>query len=76
MGSNNGGGGCETQAGTSVTSIDRYCGGTLNCINGQTNPMTVVSSRQPFELGVEFNAVDPATTANRGFCLNYFQIPC
>ena len=33
------------------------------------------SSRIPFELGVFFNSQDPPTL-NRGFSLNFYQIPC
>ena len=48
---------------------------------------TIFSSYLPFELGVVFNgqdglntannAIDPnLPTKNRGFCLDYYQIPC
>ena len=35
-----------------------------------------ISSRIPFELGVSFNSQDSSAALNRGFCLNYYQLPC
>ena len=48
---------------------------------------TLFSSKLPFELGVYFNSQDGSNpagnavdagqpTKNRGFCLNYNQLPC
>ena len=54
----------------------RYCGGTLTCRNGETVAQTIISATLPFQLGVGFNSQDPSSTLNRGFCLNFNQIPC
>lgn len=62
--------------GISLSSVDRYCGGTLTCTAGSSNPATIISSRVPFDLDVDFSSVDTAGANNRGFCLNYYQILC
>jgi len=56
--------------------VDRYCGGTLNCWDDSTTPAEVVSDIIPFRIGVEFNPTEQAASNNRGFCLNYRQITC
>jgi len=85
-GSNLGLGGCITPVAqaTPVPSVDRYCGGTLTCQRASTFQSTIVTDRLPFCLEVDFSATEgqsPAATGevptnNRGFCLNYYQIPC
>jgi len=79
---------CLTPGNTAQVTIDRYCGGTLTCRSADnTNPATIISSKLPFELGVYFNSQDGSNpagnavdagqpTKNRGFCLNYNQLPC
>jgi len=72
-------GSCCTPASPACISqytVDRYCGGTLNCYPGSESKNVIISSRQPFELEVEFSATEQAGTNNRGFCLNYYQILC
>ena len=39
------------------------------------NYLSYSSDRIPFELEVFFND-EEQDTANRGFCLNYYQLPC
>ena len=48
----------------------------LTCRNGETVAQTIISATLPFQLGVGFNSQDPSSTLNRGFCLNFYQIPC
>jgi hypothetical protein len=50
----------------------------LNCINGSPFNSQIWSASQPFGLTVHSTAADTdvLTDNNRGFCLNYRQIPC
>lgn len=57
----------------SVPQVDQYGGAALTCISGTSTAYEVVSDT--FTLGVFFNNFE-GTTNNRGFCLNYRQIPC
>jgi len=76
-GSNGGGNDCRTgNTAIATGSIDRYCGGTLNCWDNSETPAEVVSDIVPFRLGVSLNSAEGATSFNRGFCLNYRQILC
>ena len=50
--------------------------GTDNLFGEFTTYINIFSERLPFELEVFFNSQDQASTNNRGFCLNYYQIPC
>ena len=65
---------CVNPVGT-VPTVDFYCGGSLNCVTGQANGVTIISDRTPFEVEVDFNTAE-TNTGNRGFCLNYNQILC
>lgn len=75
-GSNNGEGGCTTPGPVTNPYVDRYCGGTLSCNFNSKSPQRIITDRVPFEMEVNFNSLDTAGTANRGFCLNYAQMQC
>merc|ERR1711892_120486 len=59
-GTNPGGAPCKDKNGNTVPSVDRFCGGTLNCNHESKSPSEVVSSRVPFQLGVNFRGADNA----------------
>ena len=60
-----------------LITLDRYCGSFLNCITGQAFSRSVFTDS--FMVSVNFNAMDNfaggVTNNNRGFCLNWQQIP-
>merc|ERR1711892_896663 len=75
QGSNGGSNYCGVNpAVTPFPSVDRFCGGTLNCWDNSLTPAEIVSEIVPFRLGVRLNPTEPGTSNNRGFCLNYRQI--
>merc|ERR1712004_172028 len=63
------------------TSLSRYCGYKLNPVYEQIESVPVCDCTSPFTVGVHFDAFPEASSAiagnpNRGFCLDYLQIPC
>lgn len=76
-GSNNGArGSCLTPGSVAQDYVDRYCGGTLNCVFNSGGPSMIVSDQIPFMLEVKLSSADPSTAHNRGFALDYRQLPC
>jgi len=70
-------GSAQLAACNDVARIDKYCYHTLTCIAGSSSPAEVVTSVIPFTLGVSFNDAETNEAhLNRGFKLNYRQIPC
>eukprot|EP00093_Oithona_nana_P006559 06559.XXX_116884_118935_1 [CDS] Oithona nana genome sequencing. len=57
----------------------RYCGAKLSTVDDNKFNVPICDCSSPFMVGVHFDdQVDTASdmAANRGFCLNYRQVPC
>ncbi|XP_018377834.1 PREDICTED: uncharacterized protein LOC108770662 [Trachymyrmex cornetzi] len=62
---------------TSMTCVDRLCGGTFNSETLNLNGSSVISTVKPFRLIFHTDSIEgPSDVGNRGFCLNYVQQPC
>ena len=53
---------------------DRFCGGNLNCQRGAMYSAPLFSDS--FYIDTIFNANDNSPNENRGYSINYQQVPC
>ncbi|CAG9840204.1 unnamed protein product [Diabrotica balteata] len=59
-----------------TATVDRICGGVLAADISST-PTTVRSTVKPFQLYFHADGMEaPNDVDNKGFCLNYIQVPC
>ncbi|VEN42972.1 unnamed protein product [Callosobruchus maculatus] len=59
-----------------TTTVDRICGGVLSA-EVSTLPSSVKTNVKPFDLWFHTDGVEaPNDSDNKGFCLNYIQLPC
>ena len=63
----------------SVETLNRFCGQRLNCVSTSSESSWIYSDLLPFQISVELNGAEPTGNGdnkNRGFSLDYLQVPC